>query len=143
MLNAHLLHENVDLTLLNKLHGPMHCTYLIHLFHNSTDHVMNSRVSGQCSHAIPVMNYIALIQSSYCQVYCISEYILFQVSGLLFKMLVILESNKGRQTRLNCQCNFGVYSKVVLLSCSTEAFSNRSIKLLPLTSLPELKLIDI
>ena len=27
---------------------------LTHLFHNSSDCVMNSRVSGQCSHAIAV-----------------------------------------------------------------------------------------
>ena len=67
----HILYTNIDLKLPNKLHGPMHykkgvtCVFDGHmfirviitpqcypLFHNSADLVMNSRASGQCSHAI-------------------------------------------------------------------------------------------
>jgi len=68
------LYENIDQILPNKLHVPMHykigvtCVYighafytllklhdsLIHLFHNSTVRVMNSRVFGQCLYTIPL-----------------------------------------------------------------------------------------
>ena len=66
-----VLYENIDQIRLNKSHGPMHykigvtCIYhghvfftlvitfgLIHLFYNSSVHVMNSRVSGQCVYII-------------------------------------------------------------------------------------------
>jgi len=63
---------NIDLKLRNKSHGPVHynigdtCVYnghgsilycnnsLIHLFHNSSVCVINSRVSGQCFYTIAV-----------------------------------------------------------------------------------------
>ena len=63
--------DNINQYLQNKLHGPMHYKIgdtgvfnghvyilllqhdnLIHLFQNSADHVMSSRASGQCFHAI-------------------------------------------------------------------------------------------
>jgi len=65
------LYTNINQKLVNKSHGPVHYKIsvssvynghstldnLIHIFLNSADRVIDSRVSGQCSHVIEGMLY--------------------------------------------------------------------------------------
>ena len=59
----YLLHENIDLVLLNKLHGPMHnnlcvtCLYNAHVFYTTISRQCNE-LPGQYSHTIQTHNVI-------------------------------------------------------------------------------------